>query len=140
MGGGRSSVGGMESGGGGGLGGDDANRPSIGIRSDLLPQLAKDGGLAGGVGGLLGDITGLPALEALRRQAGYQNPFLSSLTSPVTPSSGGGGTGLNSSGLSLTSKRPSQPPTPQSSTSGGDPSSAWSFEEQFKQVIINTIT
>jgi hypothetical protein len=34
----------------------------------------------------------------------------------------------------LTTKRPSQPPTPQSSTSGGDPSSAWSFEEQFKQL------
>ncbi len=97
---------------------DDSGRPSIGIRSDLLPQLSKDGGF--------GDITGLPALEALRRQAGYQNPFLSGMGSPLTP---GGGMGLQ-----LTSKRPSQPPTPQSSTSGGDPSSAWSFEEQFKQV------
>merc|ERR1719468_1210791 len=97
---------------------DESGRPSIGIRSDLLPQLSKDGGF--------GDITGLPALEALRRQAGYQNPFLSGMGSPLTPSGGGG--------LQLTSKRPSQPPTPQSSTSGGDPSSAWSFEEQFKQL------
>lgn len=48
------------------------------------------------------------------------------MSSPIT----------SGSGLTLTTKRPSQPPTPQSSTSGGDPSSAWSFEEQFKQVEI----
>ncbi len=85
----------------------DEMKPSIGIRSDLLPLHPG-----------LHDISGLPALEALRRQAGH-NPFLSS---------------LSPHGLSMPAKRPSQPPTPQSSHSGGDPSSAWSFEEQFKQV------
>ncbi len=87
--------------------------PSIGIRSDLLPvhPLLKREGSAS-------DLSGLPALEALRRQAASgHNPFA---------------VGGNPLGLPL--KRPSQPPTPQSSSSGGDPSAAWSFEEQFKQV------
>ncbi len=88
-----------------------ASTPSIGIRSDLLPTHPLGGG------GLINDLSGLPALEALRRQAGGQNPFAV-----------GGPLGLPPL------KRPSQPPTPQSSSSGGDPSAAWSFEEQFKQV------
>ena len=93
-------------------------RPSIGIRSDLLGPTTVHSNHPGS--GML-EVSGLPALEALRRQAGQQNPFLGSLSPHPA--------------LSLTtSKRPSQPPTPQSSTSGGDPSSAWSFEEQFKQV------
>ena len=67
------------------------------------------------------DLSGLPALEALRRQAGGQNPFA---------------VGCGPLGGLPPLKRPSQPPTPQSSSSGGggDPSAAWSFEEQFKQV------
>ena len=109
----RSGGSSTENGGSGGGGGD--MKPSIGIRSDLLPLNPRD---------LMDAAGGLPALEALRRQAaagGAQNPFLAH-NSPL-------------GGLSLTTtKRPSQPPTPQSSTSGGDPASAWSFEEQFKQV------
>jgi hypothetical protein len=98
--------------------------PSIGIRSDLLPAAAAAHHpllLRGGdLSGSAGDLSGLPALEALRRQAGGQNPF--AVGGPL--------------GLPL--KRPSQPPTPQSSSSGGDPSAAWSFEEQFKQVNPNS--
>jgi hypothetical protein len=111
-------------GGGGGGGGrtadekQQATTPSIGIRSDLLlPTIHHQ---LGGVGGGLGDLSGLPALEALRRQAGGQNPFGACGPLGLPPL-----------------KRPSQPPTPQSSSSGGDPSAAWSFEEQFKQVRLS---
>jgi len=92
--------------------------PSIGIRSDLLPTAAHHSLLSrgGDLSGSVADLSGLSALEALRRTAGGQNPF--HVGGPL--------------GLPL--KRPSQPPTPQSSSSGGDPSAAWSFEEQLKQV------
>jgi hypothetical protein len=108
-------------GGGGGVGRtadekQQAITPSIGIRSDLLPSIHHQLGGGGGIG----DLSGLPALEALRRQAGGQNPFGACGPLGLPPL-----------------KRPSQPPTPQSSSSGGDPSAAWSFEEQFKQVRLS---
>ena len=96
---------------------DLTKMPTIGIRSDLLPThpIPKEG-LD------LGQMQGLPALEALRRQAGA-NTFLASLPGsplqhPAFPHS-----------------RPSQPPTPQSTGSSNEiGGGSWTFEEQFKQV------
>ena len=93
--------------------------PTIGIRSDLLPshpvpKMDLDMNH-------LGSLQGLPALEALRRQAGNTNSFLSNLPgSPIMPNFSQG--------------RPSQPPTPQSTGSQDMGSGSWTFEEQFKQV------
>jgi hypothetical protein len=99
---------------------DAAKMPTIGVRSDLLlpshpvPKEGLD----------LGHLHGLPALEALRRQAG--NPaFLAGLpNSPLLPA--------------FAHSRPSQPPTPASNASSsetpGGGSGSWTFEEQFKQV------
>ena len=58
---------------------DSSKMPTIGIRSDLLPThpIPKEG-LD------MSHLHGLPALEALRRQAGNTNAFLSG-ASPVTP-------------------------------------------------------
>ena len=93
--------------------------PTIGIRSDLLPTHPvpkMDLDL-----NHLGSLQGLPALEALRRQAGNTNSFLSNLPgSPIMPNFSQG--------------RPSQPPTPQSTGSQDMGSGSWTFEEQFKQV------
>ena len=94
----------------------DDSKPTIGIRSDLLPMhpLPKDGLKE------ISSLHGLPALEALRRQAGAAPQFLAGLSS--FPSQGA---------------RPSQPPTPQS-TGSNDLGGSWTFEEQFKQVTIQT--
>ena len=94
--------------------------PTIGIRSDLLPTQPvpkMDLDL-----NHLGNLQGLPALEALRRQAGgNSNSFLTNLPgSPIMPNFSQG--------------RPSQPPTPQSTGSQDMGSGSWTFEEQFKQV------
>jgi len=93
--------------------------PTIGIRSDLLPTHPvpkMDLDL-----NHLGSLQGLPALEALRRQAGNTNSFLSNLPgSPIMPNFSQG--------------RPSQPPTPQSTGSQDMGSGSWTFEEQFKQL------
>ena len=93
--------------------------PTIGIRSDLLPTHPvpkMDLDL-----NHLGSLQGLPALEALRRQAGNTNSFLANLPgSPIMPNFSQG--------------RPSQPPTPQSTGSQDMGSGSWTFEEQFKQV------
>ena len=101
---------------------DDQKMPMIGIRSDLLPMhpVPREG---------LKDVSslhGLPALEALRRQAGGQNPFLSGMSqgSPIS---------LPNFQPSTTNQRPSQPPTPQS-TGSNELGGSWTFEEQFKQV------
>jgi len=100
---------------------DDQKMPTIGIRSDLLPMhpIPREG---------LKDMSslhGLPALEALRRQAGGQNPFLAGM---------GQGSPISSSMPSFQpSNRPSQPPTPQS-TGSNELGSSWTFEEQFKQL------
>ena len=94
--------------------------PTIGIRSDLLPTQPVpkiDLDL-----NHLGSLQGLPALEALRRQAGNTNSFLANLPgSPIMPNFSQG-------------SRPSQPPTPQSTGSQDMGSGSWTFEEQFKQV------
>jgi len=94
--------------------------PTIGIRSDLLPTQPvpkMDLDL-----NHLGNLQGLPALEALRRQAGgNSNSFLTNLPgSPIMPNFSQG--------------RPSQPPTPQSTGSQDMGSGSWTFEEQFKQL------
>merc|ERR1719322_648041 len=94
--------------------------PTIGIRSDLLPTQPvpkMDLDL-----NHLGNLQGLPALEALRRQAGgNSNSFLTNLPgSPILPNFSQG--------------RPSQPPTPQSTGSQDMGSGSWTFEEQFKQL------
>merc|ERR1712130_910080 len=101
---------------------DDQKMPMIGIRSDLLPMhpVPREG---------LKDVNslhGLPALEALRRQAGGQNPFLTGLGqgSPIS---------LPSFQPANTNQRPSQPPTPQS-TGSNELGGSWTFEEQFKQL------
>jgi len=101
---------------------DDQKMPMIGIRSDLLPMhpVPREG---------LKDVSslhGLPALEALRRQAGGQNPFLSGMSqgSPIS---------LPNFQPSTTNQRPSQPPTPQS-TGSNELGGSWTFEEQFKQL------
>ena len=94
--------------------------PTIGIRSDLLPTHPvpkMDLDL-----NHLGSLQGLPALEALRRQAGNTNSFLANL--PGSP--------INMPNFSQ--GRPSQPPTPQSTGSQDMGSGSWTFEEQFKQV------
>ena len=93
----------------------DDSKPTIGIRSDLLPMhpLPKDGLKD------LSSLHGLPALEALRRQAGAQGNFLA---------------GLGQTPMSQNS-RPSQPPTPQS-TGSNELGGNWTFEVQFKQVCI----
>ena len=94
--------------------------PTIGIRSDLLPTHPvpkMDLDL-----NHLGSLQGLPALEALRRQAGNTNSFLANL--PGSP--------INMPNFSQ--GRPSQPPTPQSTGSQDLGSGSWTFEEQFKQV------
>ena len=99
--------------------------PTIGIRSDLLPshpvpKMDLDMNH-------LGSLQGLPALEALRRQAGNTNSFLSNLPgSPIMPNFSQG--------------RPSQPPTPQSTGSQDLGSGSWTFEEQFKQVLATHFT
>ena len=95
---------------------DSSKMPTIGIRSDLLPThpIPKEG-LD------MSHLHGLPALEALRRQAGNTNAFLSGLPgSPMLPS--------------FPNSRPSQPPTPQSTGSNEMGGGSWTFEEQFKQV------
>ena len=99
----------------------DDSKPTIGIRSDLLPMhpLPKDGLKD------LPSLHGLPALEALRRQAGAQGNFLAGL----------GQSPLSSFPASSTNNRPSQPPTPQS-TGSNELGGNWTFEEQFKQVCI----
>ena len=103
---------------------DDQKMPMIGIRSDLLPMhpIPREG---------LKDLStlhGLPALEALRRQAGAQNPFLAGM---------GQGSPMSSSLPNFQpSNRPSQPPTPQS-TGSNELGGSWTFEEQFKQVRNN---
>ena len=105
----------------------DENRPTIGIRSDLLPTqpIPKDG-----LPGMEG-LHGLPALEALRRQAGAQGQFLAGLgSSPMTSLA---------SFTPSQSSRPSQPPTPQS-TGSNELGGSWTFEEQFKQVKIDINT
>ena len=97
--------------------------PTIGIRSDLLPTHPvpkMDLDL-----NHLGSLQGLPALEALRRQAGNTNSFLANL--PGSP--------INMPNFSQ--GRPSQPPTPQSTGSQDMGSGSWTFEEQFKQVKKN---
>ena len=100
----------------------DDSKPTIGIRSDLLPMhpLPKDGLKE------ISSLHGLPALEALRRQAGAQGNFLAGLGAqsalPTFPSSN-------------QNNRPSQPPTPQS-TGSNELGGNWTFEEQFKQVCI----
>lgn len=95
---------------------DSSKMPTIGIRSDLLPThpIPKEG-LD------MSHLHGLPALEALRRQAGNTNAFLSGLPgSPMLPS--------------FPNSRPSQPPTPQSTGSNEMGGGSWTFEEQFKQL------
>jgi len=91
-------------------------KPSIGIRSDLLPtepipresiSEMRD----------MSNLHNLPALEALRRQAGGHGNFLQNHT-PFQP----------------LVRPPSQPPTPQSSNGSVDMGPSWSFEEQFKQL------
>ena len=100
----------------------DDSKPTIGIRSDLLPMhpLPKDGLKD------LSSLHGLPALEALRRQAGAQGNFLAGLGQSALPST------FPSSNQQ---SRPSQPPTPQS-TGSNELGGNWTFEEQFKQVCI----
>merc|ERR1719483_1813635 len=94
----------------------------IGIRSDLLPMhpIPREGLKD------LNSLHGLPALEALRRQAGAQNPFLAGMGqgSPIS---------LPNFQPSNTNQRPSQPPTPQS-TGSNELGGSWTFEEQFKQL------
>ena len=108
---------------------DTGKHGTIGIRSDLLPMqpLPKEG--LPGSQGLEASLHGLPALEALRRQAGAQAAqFLPGLPLPSFPQGQQG-------------SRPSQPPTPQS-TGSNDLGGSWTFEEQFKQVseIIGFVT
>ena len=97
----------------------DDSKPTIGIRSDLLPMhpLPKDGLKE------ISSLHGLPALEALRRQAGAQGNFLAGL----------GQSALPSFPPTNQNNRPSQPPTPQS-TGSNELGGNWTFEEQFKQV------
>ena len=97
----------------------DDSKPTIGIRSDLLPMhpLPKDGLKE------ISSLHGLPALEALRRQAGAQGNFLAGL----------GQSPLPTFPASNQNNRPSQPPTPQS-TGSNELGGNWTFEEQFKQV------
>ena len=97
----------------------DDSKPTIGIRSDLLPMhpLPKDGLKE------ISSLHGLPALEALRRQAGAQGNFLAGL----------GQSPLSTFPPSTPNNRPSQPPTPQS-TGSNELGGNWTFEEQFKQV------
>ena len=99
----------------------DDSKPTIGIRSDLLPMhpLPKDGLKE------ISSLHGLPALEALRRQAGAQGNFLAGL----------GQSPLPTFPASNQNNRPSQPPTPQS-TGSNELGGNWTFEEQFKQVCI----
>ena len=101
-------------------------QPTIGIRSDLLPMhpVPKEG-LPGSQGLEAANLHGLPALEALRRQAGAGAPFLPGLPLPSFPAQSQG-------------SRPSQPPTPQS-TGSNDLGGSWTFEEQFKQVNIQRL-
>jgi len=94
---------------------------TIGIRSDLLPMhpVPKEGLTPGSQASLEANLQGLPALEALRRQAGASQ-FLPGLPLPSFPAQSQG-------------SRPSQPPTPQS-TGSNDLGGSWTFEEQFKQL------
>jgi len=98
---------------------DDQKMPTIGIRSDLLPMhpIPREGLKD------LSSLHGLPALEALRRQAGAQNPFLAGM---------GQGSPISLPNFQPSS-RPSQPPTPQS-TGSNELGGSWTFEEQFKQL------
>lgn len=104
---------------------DEHGKPTIGIRSDLLPihPVPKDG-----LPESLASLHGLPALEALRRQAGAQGNFLAGL----------GQSPLSSLSQHQQASRPSQPPTPQS-TGSNELGGSWTFEEQFKQVNIAPI-
>lgn len=102
----------------------DDSKPTIGIRSDLLPMhpLPKDGLKE------ISSLHGLPALEALRRQAGAQGNFLAGL----------GQSPLPTFPASNQNNRPSQPPTPQS-TGSNELGGNWTFEEQFKQVCLTVL-
>lgn len=94
-------------------------KPSIGIRQDLLPTEPIPRESISDMRDMAG-LHNLPALEALRRQAGghgghfMSQPHVPFQQMPIRP--------------------PSQPTTPQSSNGSVDMGPSWSFEEQFKQL------